>query len=43
MPTIKEDFIFYSFKFVPCIVQKQLDYALELKIIELDKKILKEA
>jgi hypothetical protein len=43
MPTIEEDSIFYSFKFVLRIVQKQLDYALKLKMIELDKKILKEA
>jgi hypothetical protein len=43
MQTIKEDCIFYSFKFVLCIVQKQLNYALELKMIELDKEILKEA
>jgi hypothetical protein len=43
MPTIEEDSIFYGFKFVPRMVQKQLDYALELKMMELDRKILKGA
>jgi len=43
IPTIKEDFIFYSFKFVPYIVQNQLNYALKLKIMELDRMILKGA
>jgi hypothetical protein len=43
MPIIEEDSIFYGFKFVPHIVQNQLSYALELKMIELDRKILKEA
>jgi hypothetical protein len=41
---VKErDSIFYGFKHVPRMVQNQLDYALELKIMELDKKILKGA
>ena len=43
MLTIEEDSIFYGFKFVPRIVQKQLNYALELKMMELDRKILKGA
>jgi hypothetical protein len=43
MPIIEEDSIFYGFKFVPRMVQNQLSYALELKMMELDRKILKGA
>jgi hypothetical protein len=43
MPTIEEDSIFYGFKLVPRMVQNQLNYALELKMMELDRKILKGA
>jgi hypothetical protein len=44
MATVKgKDSVFYSFKHVPCIVQNQLNHALELRIIELDRKILKGA
>jgi hypothetical protein len=44
MSTVKErDSLFYGLKWVPCIVQKQLNHALELKMMELDQKIWKGA
>jgi hypothetical protein len=42
MVTVKEeDSIFYSLKYVPRITRDQLNHALELKMMELAKNILK--
>ncbi len=41
METVKErNSLFYGLKYVPRMVHKQLNYALELKMMELDQKIL---